>query len=88
MILIKTLNITYKQQCETFIWGGCHGVVPFETKAECLKAKCPFVRCGDPEPVPRCRAALPRWKYDAKKDVSLLSVVSVVSDMYLFHASN
>ena len=84
MILTKTLNITYKQKCDTFIWGGCQGVVPFKTKAECEKARCPYVRCGDPEPVKICRASLPRWKYDAKRDVSLLSVLSFVFNMNLF----
>jgi hypothetical protein len=23
--------------CQTFIWGGCEGVVPFETMQECQK---------------------------------------------------
>ncbi|EAR62670.1 proteinase inhibitor I2, Kunitz [Oceanospirillum sp. MED92] len=26
-----------KQSCEMFIWGGCGGNVPFETKLECEK---------------------------------------------------
>ena len=28
------------KKCETFIWGGCDGVVPFETKEECEKCGC------------------------------------------------
>ena len=28
------------QQCEDFIWGGCGGVVPFESLAECEAALC------------------------------------------------
>jgi hypothetical protein len=27
------------KECKEFIWGGCGGVVPFETKAECEKCK-------------------------------------------------
>jgi hypothetical protein len=27
------------QKCKEFIWGGCNGVVPFETQIECNK-KC------------------------------------------------
>ena len=26
--------------CDTFIWGGCNGVVPFETMEECLSCGC------------------------------------------------
>jgi len=28
------------QKCKEFFWGGCNGVVPFETLTECNK-KCP-----------------------------------------------
>lgn len=27
-------------QCEMFIWGGCGGVVPFETLQECEACEC------------------------------------------------
>lgn len=27
-------------QCDSFQWGGCNGVVPFETLQECLDCKC------------------------------------------------
>lgn len=26
--------------CKEFIWGGCDGVVPFETLEECQECKC------------------------------------------------
>ena len=29
-----------EQKCKVFIWGGCGGVVPFETLEDCNK-KCP-----------------------------------------------
>lgn len=28
------------KKCEAFIWGGCGGVVPFETKEECEMCGC------------------------------------------------
>lgn len=28
------------KKCEIFIWGGCDGVVPFETKEECEACGC------------------------------------------------
>jgi hypothetical protein len=28
------------QKCEEFIWGGCDGVVPFETKDACESCGC------------------------------------------------
>jgi len=34
------------KECKEFIWGGCGGVVPFETKEECEKCK---VRADQPE---------------------------------------
>jgi len=27
------------RQCKEFIWGGCEGVVPFDTMEECIKCK-------------------------------------------------
>ena len=27
-------------KCEQFTWGGCKGVVPFDTMEECKKCKC------------------------------------------------
>ena len=27
-------------KCKEFIWGGCHGVVPFETLVECENCGC------------------------------------------------
>jgi Kunitz/Bovine pancreatic trypsin inhibitor domain len=29
-------------RCDTFIWGGCAGVVPFKTLAECKKCDCTY----------------------------------------------
>ncbi len=29
-----------ENKCKTFVWGGCNGVVPFETLEDCNK-KCP-----------------------------------------------
>lgn len=29
-----------KLKCDTFIWGGCEGVVPFNTRAECESCGC------------------------------------------------
>ena len=31
-------TITAKQKMHSVLWGGCGGVVPFETLAECKKA--------------------------------------------------
>ncbi len=28
------------KKCEIFIWGGCAGVVPFDTMEECLACDC------------------------------------------------
>ncbi|KUG09024.1 BPTI/Kunitz domain-containing protein [Solirubrum puertoriconensis] len=28
------------QRCEQFIWGGCGGLVPFQTLEECLDCGC------------------------------------------------
>lgn len=28
-----------EKKCKEFVWGGCDGVVPFETLAECEKCK-------------------------------------------------
>ena len=27
-------------ECKEFIWGGCHGAVPFETLEECKVCEC------------------------------------------------
>lgn len=46
-------------KCESFIWGGCLGVVPFETKQEC--SVCVRDRC-DLVPDPGlCEALIPRY---------------------------
>lgn len=29
-----------EKKCKEFIWGGCEGVVPFETLAECVACGC------------------------------------------------
>lgn len=29
-----------KMRCDTFIWGGCNGVVPFETLDACNSCDC------------------------------------------------
>lgn len=29
-----------EKKCKEFIWGGCNGVVPFETLAECETCGC------------------------------------------------
>lgn len=28
-----------EQRCKEFLWGGCDGVVPFETLEECLECE-------------------------------------------------
>ncbi len=28
------------EKCEQFTWGGCKGIVPFDTMEECKKCKC------------------------------------------------
>ena len=28
------------QECKTFTWGGCGGVVPFDTLEECQECEC------------------------------------------------
>lgn len=28
------------KKCDTFIWGGCNGVVPFITQEECINCGC------------------------------------------------
>ncbi len=27
-------------KCDSFVWGGCNGVVPFQTMEECLTCGC------------------------------------------------
>lgn len=29
-----------EKKCKEFIWGGCHGVVPFQTLEECQSCGC------------------------------------------------
>ena len=29
-----------EKKCEKFVWGGCGGVVPFETLEECIHCEC------------------------------------------------
>lgn len=38
------------KQCKEFIYGGCEGVVPFETKEECVK-ECMPENAGNTQPV-------------------------------------
>ena len=37
---------TDENRCQAFIWGGCQGVVPFDTLEACQS------RCGGDEPAP------------------------------------
>jgi Kunitz/Bovine pancreatic trypsin inhibitor domain len=34
-------------KCKEFVWGGCGGVVPFETLEECESCKCDNGQSGD-----------------------------------------
>ena len=79
------------QKCKEFTWGGCGGSVPFETKADCLKAKCDPAPCLlEPKQGP-CEAAIPKWYYDKKKGVSgcfrtpVLSVWAFKANKELIH---
>ena len=58
-----------------FTWGGCGGVVPFETEADCLKAKCPENPCVQDFDVGPCKAAIPRWYYNSEKHVRAISFI-------------
>lgn len=56
-----------------FSWGGCGGVVPFDTEAECLATKCDRNPCIlDPDPGP-CKAAIPKWFYNEASGVCSLN---------------
>lgn len=52
------------QQCESFIYGGCKGQVPFDTEEQCEES------CEDPckqLPVPGpCKAYIPSWFFNQK----------------------
>ena len=38
---IKKYYFDYESEtCKEFIWGGCHGVVPFDTLEECEQCGC------------------------------------------------
>ncbi len=56
-------------KCKQFIWGGCDGVVPFETYADCASA-CGGDPCepqGDCTLKPEaglCNAAIPKYYFD------------------------
>jgi len=39
-LFTKYYFYTKTKKCETFIWGGCNGVVPFDTMEECLACGC------------------------------------------------
>lgn len=51
--------------CKRFIWGGCKGVVPFQTAADCKTAKCAGANpCSlKPDPGP-CKASIPKYFFD------------------------
>lgn len=61
------------QQCESFIYGGCSGTVPFLTLEECRAAKCAPSKCdikkADVVPPPgtiTCAAYWVSWYYNDK----------------------
>jgi hypothetical protein len=57
---------TQSGTCESFMWGGCDGVVPFETFADCLDT-CPDPKpasCGEEGVSGPCAAAFEKWEYD------------------------
>lgn len=57
---------TQTNRCDSFVWGGCDGVVPFETFADCL-GTCPDPRplgCSEEGDPGGCAAAFERWEYN------------------------
>lgn len=61
------------QSCLPFTWGGCKGVVPFETKDACKAAKCKEykTRCLlSPDKGP-CKGEKTRYFFDVKTLVRL-----------------
>lgn len=48
-------------ECASFQWGGCDGVVPFETRAECAQAGCARDRCRLVPDSGVCRALFVRY---------------------------
>ncbi|KAJ3051132.1 NAD(P)H-quinone oxidoreductase subunit 5, chloroplastic [Rhizophlyctis rosea] len=53
-------------ECKVFSWGGCGGVVPFQTEAECEGAcEIKADSCALKPEVGPCRALIPKWYYDA-----------------------
>lgn len=53
------------KKCKMFRWGGCKGVVPFKTAAECEASKCAVEDpCTLKPEVGPCRASIPRYFFD------------------------
>ena len=61
--------------CESFIYGGCDGVVPFETRRECRKARCDPCR-QRPETGP-CDENLKRYFFHRRRGVSPTPLLAV-----------
>ncbi|CDF36859.1 unnamed protein product [Chondrus crispus] len=52
------------KKCAQFIWGGCHGVVPFKTLDHCKRAACN--PCDQKPEVGPCRALIPKYFFDKR----------------------
>jgi len=39
-VIIKYYYDAKKNKCRMFEWGGCDGVVPFETLQDCINCEC------------------------------------------------
>lgn len=51
-----------------FIYGGCGGVVPFDTEKECVGEQC-NPNCTKKPDAGFCRARFPRWFFNAETGV-------------------
>lgn len=78
-LLTRSCMGVTSQACETFTYGGCRGVVPFDTEEMCIKAKC-SPNCSKKPAKGPCRAAIPRWFFNSKTNVSKL-FISVINSI-------
>lgn len=65
------------QACEQFDWGGCNGVVPFQTESECRNARCNNACTQIPE-TGFCKARFIRWYFDNNSGVRFSSISSTL----------
>lgn len=66
-----TSPIFYKwsQKCSTFIWGGCGGVVPFQTELDCILGACnPCTQIPATGP---CEALFTKYFFNNKRGVRI-----------------